>query len=1434
MNNDFVIGQPELNWGTISLGVAMTLFHLTWMVAAIGFGALILSAGLGRCAARYRYAVNLAGLGLMTLAVPVAFFAGSEGVMDWQGAGVMQTDDWSMAATRDTDSRAWSGQSTTYPSITNQSKRRPADRLTGSASRRLAKGKSGSVDWGADSGAGGNRLSENNSENASQPTGATLRPGRVEADRATSARSAALANVQRWVNRGSPWLAIAWLAGTALMMMRLGRSWLRGRQMLRSAAPVDDRVLLDSLDRLAARLRCRRVPRLSVSEQMALPILIGCWRPVIVLPLAMVTGLAPRQCEPILLHELAHLRRWDHWVVLWQRLAECVLFFHPLIWSISKRLDRDRERCCDDRVLQCGPTRIDYAQALCAVANVAQKASRPNLVVAANGLAANDLVARVERILDVHSPRPFRHRLFVRATWPLLIACALVLAGLLAITVQSLPPASLYVASLSAPQKRQTIEQQPDPYPIENCLEMDEEDVVLLIRGAVFLPDGQPATPLRIKHGPGPFGRELNTDIEIEQNQFTIRTRGNPISFRIETADTRWGQLVSVADQDLRRVAQQGLSVVLQPIEDRSEVRVPVAVTAGGQPVPGVHVAYGKNAKGVTNAEGKATLRVNCTKRRLFERVLAWTDDGQIGVSERLTTNKHVEYDGRALQIDLHPTREMTFKIVDRQQQPVGGLQLRVVFSSPDNRFSFAASDREPLITDDNGVATTRWCPEWEEGRVNVMNAYTRIAGTATGDGVMYFQTHARISGRKELTVSVERFPVQQVIQGQIACEGVNPGGFLIEAKCPGGHQNMRHIVNTLTDADGGFKFAALPNREYQIRVVDPRWISNIWRGIAWDPDQRDVRQPQLRLSEGTPAEIRVTRGTSKSPVPETMLHVTSQVRSGTGRTVQVTTGSDGVAQVFVRPGRINVKSFESLEYKSLSKELLVRRSGSNSFEVQLEPRRQATFGGQIHLPQGTSVSADSLKAKAIPIDSSRPHLELSVEPSGRFQFQAEAENHALLVWSEDEQWAAIELLRPNQAVRQIDLQPTVTYRGKLVDAAGNHLAGCHLRLEGRFPERKYGDHAGNSSNTAVRQQVTTDLQGEFAIDSLPTGLIYRTFRMNLRIDANNDSIARIGEFLGECVLAPNDIRPPETLVSTYTQDGELLSRQSPATRPPGQRNKSLEQVMQDRLLDCRLSHTHCLVVINGVEDRQATMKLVRSLDEFGFEGDEDSPGPVPPSVHFLPVLVDAHPSRMALERREQVTEKGWPIPGEGQIRAVSVDGTGRELGQTMIHINDSQAKQKLEQLLRKTAPSPENATNKLEHALAEAKATNRTVWLQISQTRCAPCFQLSRWQHEHRELIEKDFVLLKVDNVRDIDGVDVLKEYLEDSDGFGVPIFFFLDAQGERVADSIGPMGNIGWPGGSHDGTKYLLKVLGKLRRNLTDEDLKALHESLGQQSPR
>ncbi|MBN1394859.1 MAG: M48 family metalloprotease [Pirellulales bacterium] len=222
------------------------------------------------------------------------------------------------------------------------------------------------------------------------------------------------------------YISTIYLCGVVLMLIRVVLGvWGVGR-LRRNCTPVDDWAMLDIIRDCARRMALRAVPAVAYCRRIGVPMAVGLLRPMILLPAALASGLTPTQLQAVLLHEMAHLRRYDLIVNILQRLVEALLFFHPAVWWISRRVSCERENACDDLAARAGEDRLQYADALLRAAEICSVGRQSAAVLAATGANRSQLAARLRRLLG-QDQRPTFRLTIVGATVSVLLAFALLL-----------------------------------------------------------------------------------------------------------------------------------------------------------------------------------------------------------------------------------------------------------------------------------------------------------------------------------------------------------------------------------------------------------------------------------------------------------------------------------------------------------------------------------------------------------------------------------------------------------------------------------------------------------------------------------------------------------------------------------------------------------------------------------------------------------------------------------------------------------------------------------------------------------------------------------------------------------------------------------------------------------------------------------------------
>ena len=215
--------------------------------------------------------------------------------------------------------------------------------------------------------------------------------------------------VIRWTPRMSRNLAIGivgvWVLGALIGLIGLAASIARVRGLKRRSSPLDG-TLADELPWLTEISPGREI-YLRLSFEIETPVAIGFRRPVILIPTELATADGLAAIEQLVLHENAHLRRYDDWTNLVQRVIERIFWFNPIVWMVGRRIALEREIASDDAVVEKTGEAHAYATSLW---RLAREMRMPEHAVVAPGalLTRKQITVRIEQLLDKKRARLHR------------------------------------------------------------------------------------------------------------------------------------------------------------------------------------------------------------------------------------------------------------------------------------------------------------------------------------------------------------------------------------------------------------------------------------------------------------------------------------------------------------------------------------------------------------------------------------------------------------------------------------------------------------------------------------------------------------------------------------------------------------------------------------------------------------------------------------------------------------------------------------------------------------------------------------------------------------------------------------------------------------------------------------------------------------------
>ncbi len=212
-----------------------------------------------------------------------------------------------------------------------------------------------------------------------------------------TAAPSTISSLLLWFDQHTNSIVTIYTIGICVLAMRLLYNLFSINQLKRNSKYNNNIQWNNILYKHINRLGIKRRVDLMTSKHINTPIVVGVIKPVILFPIATINHLSTEQFEAILIHELAHIRRYDYLVNIIQVVLETILFYNPFVWLISKTIRTEREHCCDDVVTN-NANKVPYANALAQLAAYAHNANTAALAATGN---KHQLLHRIKRIIEM-------------------------------------------------------------------------------------------------------------------------------------------------------------------------------------------------------------------------------------------------------------------------------------------------------------------------------------------------------------------------------------------------------------------------------------------------------------------------------------------------------------------------------------------------------------------------------------------------------------------------------------------------------------------------------------------------------------------------------------------------------------------------------------------------------------------------------------------------------------------------------------------------------------------------------------------------------------------------------------------------------------------------------------------------------------------------
>jgi len=907
------------------------------------------------------------------------------------------------------------------------------------------------------------------------------------------------------------------------------------------------------------------------------------------------------------------------------------------------------------------------------------------------------------------------------------------------------------------------------------------KDARLTATGRVLLPDGSPAANVIVSAMDSvQFNEAVRTDA---QGQFQLRHLfGNYVGLHAHTPDWRLQACRAMSAGHARIALRQPVELKLAPAHEQR-----VLVKSQGRPVGGIKLlAIGTpfRAQGTTGIDGRATLWIpqGCDWHDIY----AW--DSKLGGAQSRCYRP--SYPSGVIELDLQPPRPHTIRMVDQGGNPMRNLQFSLTYSGA------SEFEESSVRSNSKGEVTVPWVP----ADVSFLEPVPRTFDWKVDD---LDEPSGEL--RNATTIRVRR---RRPVQGRLVMPpGVSAAGILVMGE-GGGTGSTGDAFFTRARRDGTFVFPAASNHGYAVGIFDDEWTCDLWTGVVLASDEAEAAEVTLEAYAATPLTLQVTWGSKAEPWNAPFFEVEQSKEfewtdargerqsSGGGLRKHCPIDADGTACLGVARGACKLRVW--LGPWEENRTVNIESGEPVSVAVHRPFKEHRELAGRL-IHKGTPYRrAPSTVLRAWSIERSLFGSSAKATLAAEGQFHITADTERVGVYASDPanglcvfQW--LDKKTPD-AGNELELQPTGVYSGQIIGEGEKPVSRVRIKL---FPQ---ASDVETLTNDALLEEAVSDDQGRFTFQQAPTGVIL--WPVIVLPETKSRPPREFPRATKSFLLKPGERREGERIQVATRDDPE-------AKQPVVRKDQSAVDRLAELIRDAHVLNLRVLVGAAGdaTEPVEETWRHLVDVEE------------VKVSQRYFSLWV---PASELQEQSKLFSRLKLRPPKVGEMLLVVLDGDGRQVDFLYLAVGGSASAFRVgESFLRKHAPPSHDAKELLTAARSRARATGRQVWVLGLDPLRPASLRLAHWLEDHRALLERDFVFVKL-----VQGCDAKIEEAtgrEDVNGPKEPWFTITDAAAKILANDSGDFPR------SADEKQRFRGVLQKTVRTLTPADVDRLMHSLG-----